>query len=214
MDYNYLVLLFKNKVKQKIINKYQTKERALELYNKLVKQSDNVVFDTAYENGRHCEYEIALVYKGDTKNPIYVTDFMGRNIKVEMDDDGHSIIKIQPYKKEELIHDYHTKKRITYEEWEKKYLKQSGLKMLSKLNNKVLYQLDDTTRLFSFKNDNDSKRFLDILEDRMVKQKKTDCLIVRDISTIQRKYLYEQLVELGYPKSYLFRHSTTHPTKR
>ena len=95
MDYNYLVLLFKNKVKQKIINKYQTKERALELYNKLVKQSDDVVFDTAYENGHYCEYEIALVYKGDTKNPIYVTDFMGRNIKVEMDDDGHSIIKIQ-----------------------------------------------------------------------------------------------------------------------
>ena len=78
----------------------------------------------------------------------------------------------------------------------------------------AVYQLDDTTRLFSFKNDNDSKRFLDILEDRMVKQKKTDCLIVRDISTIQRKYLYEQLVELGYPKSYLFRHSTTHPTNK
>ena len=214
MDYNYLVLLFKNKVKQKIINKYQTKERALGLYNKLVKESDNVVFDTAYENGHYCEYEIALVFKGKEKNPIYITDFLGRNIKVQTDDDGHSIIKISPYKKEELIHDYKTKKRLSFNVWEKRFLGLSGVKMISKLNNKIVFQINEEYRMFTLKNDEDSKRFLDILEDRLIKQKRTDCLIVRDISTIQRKYLYEHLVEAGYPKSYLFRHSTTHPTKK
>jgi len=212
MDYNFLVLLFKNKTKQKIINKYRTKERALELYNKLVEENNNVVFDTGYENGVRCEYEIALVHKGKSDKPLFITDFMGRNIKVETDDDSHTIIKIEPYRKEELIHDYKTKERIPFELWEKRFLGQSGLKMLSKLNNKIVFQLDDKIRIFALKNDDDAKRFLDILEDRLIKLKRTDCLIVRDISTIQRKYLYEQLVEEGYPKSYLFRHSTTHPT--
>lgn len=214
MDYNYLILLFKNKTKQKIINKYRTKERALELYNKMVEESNNVVFETVFENGVRCEYEIALVHKGKSDKPLFVTDFMGRNIKVETDDDNHTILKIEPYRKKELIHDYKTKERISFDVWEKRFLGQSGLKMLSKLNNKVVYQLDEKTRLFSFKTDEDAKRFLDSLEDRLIKMKKTDCLIVRDMSTAQRKYLYEQLVEQGYPKSYLFRHSTTHPTKK
>jgi hypothetical protein len=214
MDYNFLVLLFKNKTKQKIINKYRTKKRALELYNKLIEESNNVVFDTGYENGIRCEYEIALVHKGKSDRPLFVTDFMGRNIKIETDDDSHTIIKIEPYKKEELIHDYKTKERIPFGVWEKRFLGQSGLKMISKLNNKIVFQLDDKIRLFALKNDDDAKRFLEILEDRLIKLKRTDCLIVRDISTIHRKYLYEQLVEEGYPKSYLFRHSTTHPTKK
>jgi hypothetical protein len=38
-------------------------------------------------------------------------------------------------------------------------------------------------------------------------------MFVKDYSTSQRKYLYNLLEENGFPKHYLIRHSTTHPTK-
>ncbi len=45
-------------------------------------------------------------------------------------------------------------------------------------------------------------------------KKRTNVILVKDYSTVQRKYLYSILEEKGFPKSYLFRHSTTHPVKK
>ena len=41
---NYIVVLFKNKSKKKIINKFKTKERAVAFYKKLIEEND-VIFD-------------------------------------------------------------------------------------------------------------------------------------------------------------------------
>ena len=84
---------------------------------------------------------------------------------------------------------------------------------MSKLNNKIIVQNDDKINLFTFKNDDDSSRFIDNLSSYFMDIKRMDCMFVKDYDTHQRKYLYDILVERGYPKSYLFRHSTTHPTK-
>ena len=42
---NYVIVLFKNKKKYKIIKEYNTYKNALSLYNKKVKECDNVIFD-------------------------------------------------------------------------------------------------------------------------------------------------------------------------
>ena len=85
--------------------------------------------------------------------------------------------------------------------------------MISKLNNKVIVQNDDNYNLFTLKNDDDSSRLLDNLSENFISQKRSDCMFVKDYSTAQRKYLYLILSEKGFPKTYLFRQSTTHPTK-
>jgi tricorn protease-like protein len=50
-----------------------------------------------------------------------------------------------------------------------------GLKLVSKLNNKIVVQNDDKFNLFTLKNDNDSSRFIDKLSELFIEQKRFDC---------------------------------------
>jgi len=214
MSYNYQVVLFKNKVKKKIINKFKTHKKANELYNSLVEKSNTIIFDKKYENGHESLYELALLEKtSGTLLPMFMKDMFGRQVKVDLDDNDFSIIKISKYNLEELIVDYSTNTRITVNDFIKRYLDPPGLKMVSKLNNKVIVQNDDHYNLFTLKNDDDSSRLLDNLSENFMSLKRSDCMFVKDYSTAQRKYLYSILSEKGFPKTYLFRQSTTHPTK-
>ena len=215
MEHHYLIVLFKNKVKKKIIKKFKTLKNADEYYKKLVNDSDEVVFDKKYENGFKSNYEIALLGKKNVnKEVIYIKDDFGRQSKVDLQDDEFSIIKVLPYKIDEVFLDYETKKKINTNQFIKKYLSGVGLKMVSKLNNKIILQNDDVIKLFTFKNEEDSSRFIDNLSKVFISQKKIDCMFVKDSSTSQRKYLYNILVNYGFPKSYLFRQSTTFPVKK
>ena len=144
MSYNYQVVLFKNKVKKKIINKFKTYKKANELYISLIEKSDVVIFNKKYENGRESLYELALLEKtSGTLLPMFMKDTFGRQVKVNLDDNDFSIIRISMYNLEELIVDYSTNTRITISDFIKKYLNPPGLKMVSKLNNKVIVQNDD-----------------------------------------------------------------------
>jgi len=210
MNENYIIVLFKNKVKKKIINKFKTNKRAVEQYESLIKESDNTKFYKRYENGVESTYELGLLEFG-SKNweNMYMKDEFGRQIKIELEDSDYRIIKINRYYPEEYILDYEKKKKLSINEFIKKHLT-SGYKMISKLNNKIVLQEDDNFKLFTLKNVYDSDRFIDTLSDILIKEKRSNVLLVKDVSTAQRKYLYNLLVEKGYPKSYLLRYSTTH----
>jgi hypothetical protein len=213
--YNYMVVLFKDKEKRKIINKFLTDKRALLYYDKLIKESDDVLFEMRYENGFECKYELGLIQYGTNKNQsFFVRDEYGRQIKVELEDQDHTILKISNYRIEEYIHDYQTKKKITTKEIIKKYLPKVGFKLISKLNNKIVIQNDDDFKLFTLKNSEDSDRFLETLTEYFKKEKRIDCILVKDTSTVQRKYLYDILITKGFQRSYLFRQSTTHPVRK
>ena len=215
MEHYYLIVLFKNKVKKRIIKKFKTLKNSDEYYKKLIQESDEVIFDKKYENGFKSDYEIALLGKKKGNDEvIYIKDEFGRQSKVTLEDDDFSILKVQPYKLDEQFLDYTTKKKINTKELMKKYLSGVGLKMVSKLNNKIIVQNDNTINLFTFKNDEDSSRFIDNLSKIFIEQKKIDCMFVKDSSLSQRKYLYNILVNYGFPKSYLFRQSTTFPVKK
>jgi hypothetical protein len=214
MEYNYQIVLFKNKVKKKLINKFKTHKKASEFYDSLLKDSEGVIFDMEYENGVKSNYELAIVERmSGTMLPVFLKDELGRTVKVKLEDDDYTITKILKYKIDEVFLDYQTKKKINTKQFIRRYLSGDGLKMISKLNNKVIVQNDDVFNLFTFKNNYDSSRFLDCLSENFLSSKRTDCVFVKDYSTQQRKYLYQLLVEKGFPKSYLIRHSTTHPSK-
>jgi len=210
---NYLIVLFKNKIKKKIINKFKTSKRANDYYKSLLEGSDEVIFDKKYENGFECSYEIAILEKtSGTFLPVFLKDEFGRNVKINLDDEDYVISKINKYQTEELILDYQTNSKINSSDFIKKYLSGNGLKLVSKLNNKIVVQSDDVFNLFTLKNDDDSYRFIDSISKKFLEQKKMDCIFVKDYSRTQRKYLYNLLTENGFSKQYLQRQSTTHPS--
>ena len=146
---NYLVVLFKNKEKRKIINKFKTKKKALDFYNKLVSESNDVVFNKSTENGFECFFELALLEKKEmNQDKVYIKDELGRTILVKTDSEDYNILKISNYNIEEDFVDYSTKQKITSLGLEKKYLSKSGIKLVSKLNNKIVVQNDEKINLF------------------------------------------------------------------
>jgi len=206
---NYLIVLFKNKERKKIINKFKTLDRAKKYYKYLLK-SNEVVFKKSVENGKSCDFEISLLgVSSNDKNKFTVRDNLGRLINTEIDF-GYNIINLDPYNIEEEFYDVAKKQKITFFVFEKEYLPESSLKLVSKLNNKVVVQNDDKCHLFSFKCESDSSRFLEVLTYRTVNNNRSDILIVPDTSKEQKKYLYETLKNKGFKKSALYRRFTTY----
>lgn len=210
MEYRYQIVLFKNKIKKKIIKKFKSKTKADSFYNKLIQKSNEVIFPKLYENGSELRHELSLIENSSNQSSIIVRDEIGRNLSVRLDDSNYSILKISSYRVEELFLDFDTKKKISTFEFIKNYLNLDGIKLISKLNNKIILQNDLKINLFTFKNNLDCDRFIDCITNHLISISKSDCMIVRDTSISQRKYLYEMLENNGYSKEYLFRHSTTH----
>jgi hypothetical protein len=212
---NYVVVLFKNKKKKKIIKKFITFSRAKQFYDKLIKESNEVLFEIKVEGGYECRYEVGIVEMSSKQLiPVYMTDEYGRNIKVKLDEDGMTLFKINPYKKEETIYDIREQKKITTQAFIKKYLRGDGLKMISVLNNKIVLQEDEKIHLFTLKSESESSRFVDNLSSHFFKIKRGDCLFVKDYSTAQRKSLYALLESAGIDKKILYRKFTTLPQSK
>ena len=210
--HRYSVILFKDKVRRKIIKKFISLKKADEFFIKEKSKSDEVSFDVIYENGLESKYEIALVdSQPNHSSPVYLTDEFGRNIRVKLDDTNNSILKISNYRKEELIFDLTKKKKISFGEFVKTYLGTQSLKMVSSLNNKVVVQNDEKTNLFSLKTESEADRFIDSLSSYFFKNKRADCIFIKDNSSAQRKYMLKLLEEQGFDKKILYRKSTTHP---
>ena len=212
---NYIVVLFKNKKKKRIIKKFITFSRAKEFYEKLIKESNEVLFEIKVEGGKECNYELGIIEMSSKQLvPVYMTDEFGRSIKVKLDEDGMTLFKIQPYKKEETIYDIKEGKKITMFDLIKKYMKGDGLKMISVLNNKIVLQEDEKIHLFTLKSESESSRFIDSMSLHFFKIKRGDCLFVKDYSTAQRKYLYSLLESNGIDKKILYRKFTTSPQSK
>lgn len=212
---NYIVVLFKDKKKKRIIKKFITFSRAKQFYEKLIKESNEVLFEIKVEAGKECNYELGIVEMSSKQLvPVYMTDEFGRNVKVKLDEDGMTLFKIQPYKKEETIYDIKEEKKITMSDLIKKYMKGDGLKMISVLNNKIVLQEDEKIHLFTLKSESESSRFIDSMSLHFFKIKRGDCLFVKDYSTAQRKYLYSLLESNGIDKKILYRKFTTLPRSK
>jgi len=212
---NYIVVLFKNKIRKRIIKKFITYNKAINFFEKLKKENDEIIFNKLIENTKKCEYELSLIeYSSNRLIPIYLTDEMGRNIKVKIEDDNLTIVKIIPYKIEDTIYDLQKKEKITTQKFLKSYLIGDGLKMISVLNNKIILQKDDEVYIFSLKSESESSRFVDCLSLHFFKIKRGDCLFIKDYSSPQRKYLYSLLESKGFDKKILYRKFTTHPRSK
>lgn len=208
---NFVIVLFKNKRKKKIIKGYSTIKNASNKFNELVNNND-VPFEILFENGKECNYEISLLSKKSiSHNSLFKTDKYGRNQRVFLDDnDDYEITKIKNYKVEEKIFDWQENKRINFNNLIKTYLSDTNLKIISTLHNKLIIQNEDKFYVFSLKNSSDSDRLLHTVENYFMDKNKKDVLFVRVTDTIHRKWLYDNLEKYGIPRSKLYRQSTTH----
>jgi hypothetical protein len=205
----YLIVLFKNKERKKIIKKFKTLDRAKKFYESKI-NDNGIYFDKKVENGKNCNFELALVETDpDEFENYFIKDDLGRQVKVETDDSRYKIMKISNYKIEDFIYDIQKNKRLNFITFIRNYIPREGIKLVSKLNNKVVIQNDENFFLFSLKSEDESKRFLTVLEDYMLSNNRMDCIIVSDDSNIQKKYLYELLNSKGISKSMLYKKSTT-----
>jgi hypothetical protein len=212
---NFMVVLFKDKKKKKILKKFITYKRAKQFYKTLMDKSKEIIFDVKVQSGKECKFELGLVELSSKQLiPVYMTDEFGRNIKVKLDEDGMTLFEISPYKKEELIFDIKENRKITVDKFIKSYLKGDGMKMISSLNNKIVVQENEKINLFTLKSESESERFIDCVSSHFFKIKRSDCLFVKDSSTPQRKYLYTLLESSGIDKKILYRKFTTLPQSK
>jgi len=207
---NHLIVLFKNKKRKKIINRFKTLDRAKEFFSNKVLESDNVIFEKQVENALPCSFEIALLSKKDDNfQSLFVKDSLGRQVKVDLDDEDFKIIEVREYRIEEKIFDVYQNKKITTQEFLKSYIDTPSIKLLSKLNNKVVLQNDDNIDLFTLKDPEECTRFLKSLSDYFISTQRMDVIVVYESSKAQKKYLYDILEGTGIDKKVLYRTTTT-----
>ncbi len=207
---NYIIVLFKNKKKKKIIKGYATEKNALFKYNELVRDN-NVRFKVLFENSERCDYEIGLLTKTDDYQiPLFKTDEVGRNNNVFIEGESdYTIKRIEDYSIEEMIFDWRLNRRISFDEFISLYCPKKQVKVISKLHNKIVIQNDEVFNLFSLKNEEDSERFLQTLESFFYSSNRNDSIFVRDESTINRKWMYAVLEKNGFDRKQLYRQITT-----
>jgi hypothetical protein len=208
---NYLIVLFKNKERKKIIKSFKTYENAKKFYDNQIISNKNIKFNTLFENGKSCSFEIGILEK-NSKNfdSYFIKDKLGRQVKVELDDSDYTILSVSEFLTEELLYDIQTSSKISFDHFIKKYLPKDGLKLVSKINNKIVVQNDDKFDCFSLKSVSESGRFLDVLGKFLQDKNRMDCILVPDSSKSQKKYLYDILEKGGIPKSKLYRTYTTY----
>ena len=208
---NYLIVLFKNKERKKIIKSFKTYENAKKFYDNQIISNKNIKFNTLFENGKSCSFEIGILEK-NSKNfdSYFIKDKLGRQVKVELDDSDYTILSVSEFLTEELLYDIQTSSKISFDHFLKKYLPKDGLKLVSKINNKIVVQNDDKFDCFSLKSVSESGRFLDVLGKFLQDKNRIDCILVPDSSKSQKKYLYDILEKGGIPKSKLYRTYTTY----
>lgn len=209
---NYIIVIFKNKVRKKIIKKFVSYDRAMEFYSKFLSKSNEIIFDKIIDSGKEVNYELGLISLSNEINfPTYIRDSFGRNKKVKLEDDGMSILSISPYKYEDKIFDIQKNKKIDAKKLMSDYLSSKDLKIVFSLNNKIVIQNDSKFSIFSLKNESESKRFIDCLSNYYFINKKKDCMFIKDDSSAQKKYLFDVLESNGFDKKMLYRKYTTYP---
>lgn len=209
MEGEYLIVLFKNKKKRKIIKSYFRESVAKKKYKELL-VNNNVKFEKTIENATPVNYEIGLLTKNTKiQKSIFITDSLGRNTPAVLEDSDYVFLDLKQYRIEETIFDWQTKNKITIDELIKVYCSGKDLKNIFTLHNKICIQLDLDVKVFSLKDKDESDRLLDIIQNHFIENNRLDAIFVRDVSSAQRKWLYDLLVGKGFDKKRLYRLKTT-----
>jgi len=210
MSNNYLIVLFKNKIKRKIIKSYSTEKNALVKFKELIKKNDEVIFEKKIENACDVNFEIGLLTnKIKTQKSLFTVDSIGRNNPVSLENPDYVFLQIKSYKVEETVFDWQRQEKITIDKLLRLYCKKKDFKSIFTLHNKLCIQVELDVSLFSLKDSYESERLLDVLESYFRDNGRTDAMFIKDVSSAQRKWIYQTLEDKGFDKKRLYRLKTT-----
>jgi rubrerythrin len=204
----YFIVLFCNKKRVKILYRCMKRTTATEYWHEF-KTERKPPFVKLQGGKRKQEqiFELGLVFPNNRwATKTYVKDSLGRNIEAKIEGDTYRIKEMIPYWKEELIYDFQTKKRIRYHEIIKQLDVITEIAHIFTLNKNIFVQIENDIKLFGNKNIADSERLFELIKSDLLKRKRGNFLFVKDITTHQRKLLYEMLESKGYKRTELFRH--------
>lgn len=204
----YFIVLFCNKKRVKILYRCMKRTTITDYWHeyKTQKKPDFVKIQGGKRNQEQI-YELALIFPNNRwATTTYVKDSLGRNQPAIIEDSKFRIKEIIPYWKEELIYDFQQKKRIRYHQMFNEILKITDIAQIFTLNKNLFVQVENDIRLFGNKNLKDSERLFEILKSDLLKRKRGNFIFVKDITTHQRRLLYELLETKGYKRTELFRH--------
>lgn len=152
-------------------------------------------------------FELGLIFPNNRwATKTFVRDSLGRNVEAIIEDNKFRIKEMIPYWEEELIYDLHTKKRIRYHQMMEYILTIRDITQIFTLNNKLFIQIENEVRMFGNKNISDAERLFNIVKDDLINRKRGNFIFVKDVTTHQRKLLYDLLMSKGYKRTELFRH--------
>jgi hypothetical protein len=204
----YFIVLFCNKKRVKILYRCMKRTKVYEYWREY-KTQKKPRFIKLQGNKRKLElvYELALIFPNNRwATKTYIKDSLGRNIEAKIEDNKFRIKEIIPYWEEELVYDFQIKKRIRYGEMIDQIKSIKDIAQIFTLNNKLFVQIDNDVKFFGNKNIPDTNRLFELVKEDIVKSKKGNYIFVKDITTHQRKQLYNLLESKGYKRSELFRH--------
>lgn len=210
MKGKYSIVLFKNKKRLKVMYFCQ-KLNTVERHWKEFKSEKKPPFVNLQGGARNRKgkivYELALLvpWHHRAKN-IIIRDNLGRNVEAVIDNKKYRIKEIIPYWMEETVYDFQTKNRLRYHELLNIILEIQDIGQIFLLNNKLCVQVEDDIKMYGNKNLNDSNRLFELLKNDILKKERGNFIFVKDVSTEQRKKLYDLLTSKGFKKTELFRH--------
>lgn len=204
----YFIVLFCNKKRVKILYRCMKRTTVYEYWREF-KTQKKPPFIKLRGNKRKLEltYELSLIFPNNRwATKTYVKDSLGRNVEAKIENDKFRIKEMIPYWEEELIYDFQKKKRIRYHEMMDQISPIKDVAQIFTLNNKLFVQIENDVMMFGNKNIFDAERLFEIIKEDILKRKIGNFIFVKDVSTHQRKLLYNLLESKGYKRSELFRH--------
>ena len=204
----YFIVLFCNKKKVKILYRCMKRTTVTEYWHEFkTERKPPFIKLQGGQRNKELIFELGLIFPNNRwATQMWVKDSLGRNIPAKIEDNKYRIKEMVPYWQEELIYDFQIKKRIRYHEMMEQILPITEVAQIFILNNKLFVQVDNDIKLFGNKNLNDSERLLEIVKEDLLKRKRGNFFFVKDITTHQRKLLYNLLESKGFKRRELFRH--------
>ena len=207
----YMILVILNKKRKKVL--YQSTRRTTinEFWRECKTQKKPQY--CAENRGRartKLNFYLMLVYpnnrwaKNDEK--FFIKDEFNRNQEIYIENDDFRIKDVIPWWEPEKIYDFQQKKHIFFEEMLDIILRTTEASQLFTLNNKIFLQTDDDVTVYKNKNVNDTQRLFVLVQSELLKRNRKNFLFIKDVSSYQRKILYDFLEPKGFSRNELFRH--------
>jgi hypothetical protein len=210
VKHKYFIILYLNGKKKKLVHKSARRSTIMEHWSEL--KTQKIPPYCAEIRGRKrtkLEFELFLIYpktRWNTTDKAYKKDELGRHIEVSLDSEKFRVKEIIPWFEEERVYDFQVKEHIRFHEMMDKIYPIEDICHIFTLNNKLFVQVENDVHVYGNKNLHDTARLFDLVIDSINKKKRKNFLFVKDVTTYQRKQLYDFLITKGFSRRELFRH--------